>query len=320
LTVRIHLQRPIPEPKAHEVLVKIHYTAINRADTLQRKGAYPAPPGATDILGLELAGEIVSIGAEANKDATLKPGQRVMALLSGGGNAEYATVHAQHLIPIPEAMSYRTAAAIPETWLTAYQLLFLVGQLKRGQGERVLVHAAASGVGTAAVQLAKDAGATVFAVAGSDEKLSAVSKLGAAHVCNYKTADFAAAVKDSVGAVDLILDPVGASFWKQNADALAMDGRWVLYGSMGGLHTEGTLLASILRKRAALLGTTLRNRSDEYKADLVSCFIRDALPKLSKGSFAPIIDSEFELSEVQAAHERMESNANTGKILIKVSE
>lgn len=331
-SARASLQRPVPEPKSNEVLVKVHYTAINRADTLQRKGQYAPPPGATDILGLEMVGEVTAHGAGCSAaTASAYPiGARVMALLSGGGNAEYAAVHEQHLLPIPSGMSWETAAAVPETWLTAYQLLFLVGGLKRasaaataaadasGGREKVLIHAAGSGVGTAAVQLASRAGAEVVAVAGHDSKLEAVRALGAAHTCNYKTADFAACVKAAVGGVDLILDPVGGSFAKQNADALAMDGRWVLYGSMGGLATDAQLLPPILRKRVSLMGTTLRNRSDAYKADLVSRFAADILPGLADGSYAPVVDSVMPLEDVQGAHDHMESNATTGKILLRV--
>lgn len=320
--------RPLPTAAQGECLVRVAYSAINRADTLQRKGQYPPPPGVTDILGLELAGEVVSYnppsvhGSGVPLPAVTRPGARVMALVGGGGNAEYAAVHASHLLPVPEGMSLRTAGAIPETWLTAYQLLHLVARLQKG--ERVLIHAAGSGVGTAAVQLAKAAGCTVYAVAGTDEKLAVARGLGADYTFNYKSnptgwqADALASTPNGTAGVHVILDPVGGSFWRANAEAIGMDGRWVLYGSMGGVSVDGGLFATILRKRVQLLGTTLRARSDAYKAELTAAFARDALPLLASGAVQPVIDSEYALEEAQAAHERMESNVNTGKILLTV--
>jgi tumor protein p53-inducible protein 3 len=315
-------ERPVPVLKPGEVLVKTVYSAINRADTLQRKGQYPPPPGVTDILGLELAGEVVAYAPGGALPPTapevVAPGARVMALLSGGGNAEYAAVPAAHLLPVPPSLSWRDAGAVPETWLTAFQLLHLVAGVRAGQS--VLIHAAGSGVGTAAVQLAAAAGCIVFAVAGTDDKLAVARRLGAAHGFNYKAdAAWPAAVVASSpgrGGVDVVLDPVGGSFWRGNADALALDGTWVLYGSMGGGSVEGGLLAQILRKRIKMVGTTLRSRTDGYKAELTARFVREALPLLASGAAAPVVDSEFPLAEAQAAHERMESNANTGKILL----
>lgn len=313
--------RPVPAPAQKEVLVKVHYTAINRADTLQRTGKYPPPPGVTDILGLEFAGEVIQHGSGCILGDRFPVGARVMGLLSGGGNAEYTTINEQHLISIPDGLSYKTAAAIPETWLTAYQLLFFVGHAKAG--ETVLVHAAASGVGTAAVQMANKAGVKVIAVAGSDDKLDAVKALGADYAVNYKAhpdAWAAQVLPHTAGkGVNLILDPVGASHWKQNAESIAMDGRWVLYGSMGGISVEGPLFGAILRKRIQIQGTTLRARSDEYKAELTQEFTDKIMPLLESGALKPVVDKEFELSDVQTAHDYMESNANIGKIVLKVA-
>lgn len=244
-------QRPVPSLREKEVLVKIAYTAINRADTLQRTSKYPPPPGCTDILGLEATGTVAALGPGTSGRWAL--GSRVMALLPGGGNAEWVAVHEDHLLAVPEGMPWATAAAIPETWLTAYQLLFMVGQLRAG--ETVLIHAAGSGVGTAATQLAASAGATVIAVAGADSKLEVAKSLGASATVNYKTTPaFSAAVLEATGGrgADLVLDPVAASFWKENAAAIAQDGRWVLYGSMGGLNTEGNLLGMV-RERPRLI-------------------------------------------------------------------
>ena len=215
---------PLPVLKPREVLVKVAYTALNRADTLQRKGLYPPPKGVTDVLGLEAAGVVAAYGPDCSIAPSSFPlGSRVMALLGGGGNAEYVAVHESHLLPVPEGMDLRTAAAVPETWLTAYQLLFITGQLAKG--EVVLIHAAGSGVGTAATQLASNAGADVIAVAGQDSKLEVAKQLGAKSGINYKTTpEFGAVVAELTGGkgVNLILDPVGASFWRENVGAIAM--------------------------------------------------------------------------------------------------
>lgn len=321
------VDRPVPVPGPNEVLLKVAYSAINRADTLQRKGAYAPPAGSTDILGLEAVGVIVATGSSLPSASLphVTHGAPVLALLSGGGNAEYATVDATHCLPLPRGMSLATAAAIPETWLTAYQLLHSVAGVTRGSGETVLIHAAGSGVGTAAVQLARAAGLRVIAVAGSDDKLRVVKELGAHVTVNYKSdAAWARTVvshtQDGRG-VDVILDPIGASFWKNNSDAIAMDGKWVLYGSMGGVAPEGPFLGHILRKRVTLIGTTLRNRSPDYKAQLVRSFAEHALSGFEGDSpmFRPIIDRVMTLEQVQEAHDYMESNANTGKILLAVA-
>jgi len=316
-------ERPIPSPLPGQLLLRVAYSAINRADTLQRKGLYPAPPGATDILGLEAVGTVAALGEGVAAPAV---GSRVMALLSGGGNAEWVTVPASHTLPVPASLSLRTAAAIPETWLTAFQLLFMVAapHQRIGPGCTVVVHAAASGVGTAAVQLAAAAGARVVAVASSEEKLAAVRALGAAEGVNYKAepATFASRLQAAVGSggAQVILDPVGASAAQANAGALAMDSVWVLYGSMGGLKlTETDILGSILRKRCALVGTTLRTRSDSYKAELVARFAAEALPGLASGALKPIIDSEFLLEATGEAHALMEANGTIGKLLLRVA-
>jgi tumor protein p53-inducible protein 3 len=311
----------LPTPRAHELLIRVAWSAINRADTLQRLGKYAVPAGASPVLGLEAAGVVAALGADVGAHAGApRLGDRVMALLSGGGNAEFVTCDWRHAMPVPPNMTLRTAAAVPETFLTAFQLLHLVGGARAG--ETVLVHAAGSGVGTAAVQLAAAHRLRVVAVAGADAKLAKARALGAAAAVNYKTsADWPAEALAAAapGGADLVLDPVGASMWEGNARVLALDGRWVLYGSLGGVAVDGPLFARLMQKRAQLLATTLRSRSDDYKADLVARFAAAALPALASGALAPVLDAEFELADAQLAHERMESDVGCGKILLRVS-
>ena len=306
--------RPVPSPGRNEVLVKVKATAVNRADTLQRQGKYAVPPGITDILGLEMSGEVVGQGEGAARWAQ---GDKVMGLLSGGGYAEYAAVDQDLLLAAPSTVSLHQAAGIPETWLTAYQLLHFVGELK--EGETVVVHAAGSGVGTAATQLAVKAGAKVVATAGSDEKLAVSKSLGATTLLNYKQAKWSESVQNA----HLVLDPVGGEDYStQNLAALGVDGRWVLYGLMGGPRVpEGfPFLAKLLAKRLQLRATTLRTRSLEYRQRLVAEFARTSAPALEAGELKPIFDAkEFTLDQLQEAHEYMETNANIGKILISVA-
>eukprot|EP01061_Rhynchopus_euleeides_P041372 TRINITY_DN718_c0_g1_i1.p1 TRINITY_DN718_c0_g1~~TRINITY_DN718_c0_g1_i1.p1 ORF type:complete len:358 (+),score=167.50 TRINITY_DN718_c0_g1_i1:68-1075(+) len=320
--------RPVPVPQKNEVLVKIKSTAINRADTLQRKGMYAVPPGVTDVLGLEMSGEVVSQGEGSGK---WKPGDKVMGLLSGGGYAEYTTLDEGLLLPVPERYSLHEAAGIPETWLTAYQLLHLVGGVQ--EGESVVIHAAGSGVGTAATQLARQAKATVIATAGAEEKLDVARSLGAAITVDYKKeAPWSEAVKQKLeaagkGAVNLVLDPVGGpDYAAQNINVLGLDGRWVSYGLMGGAsvsteeNPKAPFLGMMLRKRLSLLATTLRTRSLPYRQHLVSEFAKNSLPLFDKEEFKVIIDKKsFTLDDIQAAHDYMESNANIGKILVSVA-
>lgn len=308
--------RPVPTPKGREVLVRIHTTAINRADTLQRKGSYAPPPGESDILGLEMAGEVVAKGPDCV--LRIPDGSHVMSLLGSGGYAEYVVVDERLLMRKPDGMDFHTAAAIPETWLTAYQLLHFVGEVK--EGDTVLIHAAGSGVGTAAIQLAVAAGARVIAVAGTSEKLELATSLGAFATANYKEGPFAPIVKGATDdkGVDLILDCVGASNWAQNAESAAMDARWVLFGLMGGAQPDAPVLANILRKRIRLEGTTLRARSLDYKIRLSNEFASHAIPRFVSGAFRPIIFRVFGLSEAGDAHALMETNVNIGKILLDV--
>ncbi|KAM8953449.1 quinone oxidoreductase PIG3 [Pelodytes ibericus] len=310
-----------PVPKEGEVLIKVEASALNRADLLQRRGKYNPPPGASDIIGLEVAGTVAGLGPGAQ--GCWKVGEPVMALLSGGGNAQYASVPAGHLMPIPSGMKATEAAAIPEAWLTAFQLLHFVGKVQKG--ETVLIHAGASGVGTAAIQLCRLAGAVPMVTAGSPEKLETAKQLGAAAGFNYKQEDFGAKCLEfthGVG-VDIILDCVGATHWEKNLQCLNTDGRWVLYGLMGSGEINGDLLSKLLWKRGSILGSLLRSRTSKYKAELVKAFTEQALPYFTSGGsveLKPVVDSVFPLKKISDAHQRMENNQNTGKIVLQIPE
>ncbi|XP_022082012.1 quinone oxidoreductase PIG3-like isoform X2 [Acanthaster planci] len=303
-----------PIPGQGEVLLKVFATAINRADTLQLAGSYNPPPGASPILGLEATGEVVQLGPGCSK---WKLGDRVAALLPGGGNAEYAVAHEGHLIPVPGHMTVKDAASVPEVWLTAYQLLHFVGHVKGG--DRVLIHAGGSGVGTAAIQLVKLAGAEPIVTAGTQAKLEKAEELGAVAGFNYKEVDFADQILEYTKnkGVDLILDCVGASHWEKNLRSIAMDGTWVLYGLMGGAKVDGPILGGVLRKRVTIVGSTLRARSTQYKTDLVQAFTKNALPHFGT-KLIPITDRVFPLEEIVEAHKYMAANKNIGKIILSV--
>ncbi|XP_053315797.1 quinone oxidoreductase PIG3 [Spea bombifrons] len=310
-----------PVPKEGEVLVKVQASALNRADLLQRRGKYSPPPGASEIVGLEAAGTVVGFGPGA--DGFWKVGDPVMALLPGGGNAQYVSVPLGQLMPIPSGMKTTEAAAIPEAWLTAFQLLHLVGKVQKG--ETVLIHAGASGVGTAAIQLCRLAGAVPIVTAGSSEKLQITKKLGAAAGFNYKEEDFGTKCLEftnNVG-VDVILDCIGATHWQKNLQCLNTDGRWVVYGLMGSGEINGDLLSKLLWKRGSILGSLLRSRTSKYKAELVKAFTEKALPYFSPGGpiqLQPIVDSVFPLDKIPDAHQRMEDNKNTGKIVLQIPQ
>ncbi len=312
------VERPLPECADGQVLVKVHATALNRMDLLQAAGRYPVPAGASDVLGVELAGEVVKVGAAA---ATARVGDRVMALVSGGSYAEFASVDAGMLLPVGDQMSFAQAAAIPETWLTAFQLLHLVGGPLEA-GETVLVHAAGSGVGSAATQLAVGAGARVFATAGSQRKLDHAAALGASAGFNYKEGDWAPGVQEAAGdgGVQVVLDCIGGSYVQQNLQVMSTDARWVFYGAMGGASVgDGPFLLQLLRKRIQLRSTTLRARPKAYKRDLVARFAAHATEKFAAGDYVPVLDAKsFDLADAQAAHDYMASNKNIGKIVLHV--
>uniref|UniRef100_A0A1A8DIB6 Tumor protein p53 inducible protein 3 n=1 Tax=Nothobranchius kadleci TaxID=1051664 RepID=A0A1A8DIB6_NOTKA len=309
---------PRPPPKDGEVLIKVNAAALNRADLLQRRGLYPPPPGESDIIGLEVAGTVDSLGPGLKRNWKLA--DRVMALLSGGGYAEYVSVPEELLMPIPSNLTFSQAAAVPEAWLTAFQLLVFIAKVK--EGEVVLVHAAASGVGTAAIQLVRLLGAVPIVTAGNQEKLQMAEKLGASAGFNYKEEDFVQGVHDFTGGkgANVILDCIGGCNWEKNVNVLAVDGRWVLYGTMGGRSVNGDLLGKLLSKRGHLLGSLLRSRSLQYKSDLVAAFSQKVLPYFSgqPALLRPVIDSTYKLQDIQDAHRHMEANRNMGKIVINV--
>ncbi|MCG7408559.1 NAD(P)H-quinone oxidoreductase [Paenibacillus sp. ACRRX] len=296
-----------------ELLVRIYATAVNRADLLQKRGKYPVPQGASPILGLEMAGTVEEVGANV---VNWQVGERVAALLSGGGYAQYVVIPQAMAIQIPDQLSLEQAAGIPEVFLTAYLNAFKLGGLQAG--ERILVHAAASGVGTAAVQLAKAAGARVYATAGTDEKAEAVRRLGADCVMNYHHQSFKDRIQQETNeqGVQLILDPVGASYWKDNLDSLAFDGRLVLYGTLGGSKIESFDLMAAMLKRIHIMGSTLRGLPQTRKAALTADFVEWAMPMFKSGQLQPIIDSVWDAEEVNEAHVQMERNANIGKLII----
>ncbi|XP_063954709.1 quinone oxidoreductase PIG3-like [Lytechinus pictus] len=314
---------PIPKPGPHEILMKIHSSAINRADTLQRRGLYPVPPGSTSVFGLEAAGEVYDLANST--PGKWKIGDRVMALLPGGGNAQYSTAHEDHLIPVSDHLTFQEAAAIPEVWLTAFQLLYFIASLKKG--DIVLIHAGGSGVGTAATQLVKEAGGIPIVTAGTEAKLQKARSLGAAEAFNYKEVDFAEKVLEVTQGkgVNIVLDCVGGSYWEKNVKAMAPDATWVLYGLMGGPKVEGALLGAVLRKRISIRGTTLRPRSDEYKADLIKAFTERALFHFTPSApgkqpyFQPIVDRVYQLEEISAAHQYMDENKTMGKVILSVT-
>uniref|UniRef100_A0A250YE91 Quinone oxidoreductase PIG3 n=1 Tax=Castor canadensis TaxID=51338 RepID=A0A250YE91_CASCN len=247
-----------PSPGEGEVLLKVAASALNRADLLQRQGRYPPPQGASSILGLEASGHVAELGPGCQ--GHWKIGDSCMALLSGGGQAQYVTIPEELLMPIPEGLTLFQAAAIPEAWLTAFQLLHFVGHVQAG--DSVLIHAGSSGVGTAAIQLARMAGAIPLVTAGSQHKLQMTIKLGAAAGFNYKEEDFSeATLKFTKGVgVNLILDCIGGSYWEKNVNCLAVDGRWILYGLMGGADVSGPLFSKLLFKRGSLIASLLRSR------------------------------------------------------------
>lgn len=307
---------PAPEPNRGELLVRVRAAALNRADILQREGNYPPPPGASDILGLDVAGIVERTGKGCK---TYKAGERVFGLLPGGGYAEYAVIPEAMAMPIPPHFSFEQAAAVPEVFLTAYQTLFRIGRLQAG--ETVLIHSGGSGVGTAAIQLAAEAGAAVLTTTGADEKCERCRSLGAVRAINYRKEDFPAAVLEHTRGtgVDLILDFVAAAYWEKNITALRTDGRMVLISLMGGSIAERVDLGRILSKRLQINGTTLRGRPGEYKIRLIREFADFALNKLADGRLKPVIDSVFPWEQVAEAHTRMEANLNIGKIVLTVA-
>ena len=304
--------RPVPEPRAGEVLIRLAWAGVNRPDALQRAGMYAPPPGASDLPGLEGAGEIVALGAGV-RDWSV--GDQVCALLPGGGYAQYVTTPAAHCLPVPAGMDLREAACLPETFFTVWSNVFGRGALQGG--ERFLVHGGSSGIGTTAIQLAHAFGARVFATAGSAEKCAVCERLGAERAINYHDEDFVEVLKTQGGA-DLILDMVGGDYLPRNVRALADDGRLVQIAFLQGPKVELNF-AQVMMRRLTITGSTLRPQSDLAKARIAEGLRAHVWPLIEAGRVAPVMDSEFPLAEAAAAHERIESSAHIGKIVLKVA-
>jgi putative PIG3 family NAD(P)H quinone oxidoreductase len=307
-------QIPTPAPDANEILVKIKATAVNRADLHQRSGHYPPPEGASEILGLEMAGIVEQVGHNVSR---WQPGDKVYGLLPGGGYAEYCIIAEKMALLMPENLSFEEAAAIPETFLTAFQALCWLAETQ--QSETVLIHAGGSGVGTAAIQLAAQLfNAQIVTTAGKEHKLEACKKLGADVTINYKTQNFAEEITREWGenAIDVIVDFIGAPYWDKNIDVLNTDGRLVYLSFMGGHKLDMLSLAPILKKRLKIMGSTLRSRTTAYKVNLTQDFVDKAGQLIKDGIIRPVIDKTFDWENTEDAHRYMSQNKNTGKIVL----
>lgn len=308
----------IPLPKENQVLIKVMASSINRPDLVQREGKYPPPPGESEILGLEVAGIIEDVGV--NVEGWSK-GDRVMTLVGGGGYAEYAVAYANHLIRIPDNMSFEMAACICESYITAFLNIFMLGELK--DGETVLIHGGGGGVNTAGVQLVKAlAPNSKIAVTSAPEKMDGVKSLGVDLVINYKeTPDFSDIIKDFTNkrGVDVILDHVGAKYLDPNIKSLAYAGRLVVIGVISGIKAELNI-GLLMVKRHKIIGSVLRSRPINEKGEIVAEFTKRVLPKLADGTIVPIISKVFRLDQVRDAHRMMEEDRHFGKIVLKIGE
>jgi NADPH2:quinone reductase len=306
--------RPVPAPGPNEILIKVMAAGVNRPDVAQRSGAYPPPPGASDLPGLEIAGEVVALGGGANKH---KIGDRVMSLVAGGGYAQYCIAQDAQAMAIPASLSMLEAGATPETLMTVWHNVFERGGLKAG--ESILIHGGSSGIGTMAIQLAKAFGAKVIVTVGSQDKADACLKLGADHAINYKTEDFVAAAKSATGGAgpNVILDMVGGDYVERNYDAAATDGRIVQIATLGGAKSTVNV-ARLMVKRLHHTGSTLRPRSNADKAAMVAAIEAKVMPLLREGRIKPLMDSTFPLEKAADAHRRMETSAHIGKIVLEV--
>ena len=310
--VLVPTTRPIPEPAPGQVIIKVAYAGVNRPDALQRAGSYAPPPDASDLPGLECSGEIVGIGQGVSE---WKLGDKVCALLPGGGYAEYVATPAVHCLPVPEGMGMKEAACLPETFYTVWTNVFMRGGLEGG--EKFLVHGGSSGIGTTAIQLAKAFGARVFATAGSAEKCKACEDLGAEKAINYKEDDFVEVMKAEGGA-DLILDMVGGDYIPRDVKALADEGRLVQIAFLQGPKVELNF-AQVMMRRLTITGSTLRPQSDLAKGRIAEALRAQVWPLLDAGRVAPVMDSDFPLADASKAHDRMESSGHIGKIVLKVA-
>jgi NADPH2:quinone reductase len=307
-------ERPVPQPGPGEILVKVAAAGVNRPDVMQRQGLYPPPKGAPDIPGLEIAGEVAALGDNVTR---WKPGDKVMALVIGGGYAEFCLAHEGHALSVPQKFSMAEAAAVPETFFTVWHNVFERGALKSGQ--TLLVHGGTSGIGTTAIQLAKSFGANVITTAGSPEKCEAARKLGADVAINYKTEDFVAITKSATGGkgADVILDMIGGDYIERNYEAAGVEGRIVQIAFQGSPKASVDF-RRIMLKRLHHTGSTLRSRSVEDKNAIAAAVEAKVLPLLTAGQVKPVMDSTFALREAAAAHGRMESSAHIGKIVLRI--
>lgn len=305
-------RRPCPRPGAEEVLVRVAAAGVNRPDAMQRRGLYPPPPGAPDIPGLELAGEVVATGAKARR---FKPGDRVLALVAGGGYAEYCAVHETNALPVPAGLTMVEAAAVPETFFTVWSNVFERARLQ--PGEYLLVHGGSSGIGTTAIMLGHALGARVIATAGTAEKCAACEKLGAVRAVNYREEDFVAACKEATGGhgADVILDMVGGDYIARNYEAAAIEGRIVQIAFLHGDTAEVSFLRLML-KRLTHTGSTLRARDFAFKAHIAGMLEDRVWPLFEAGTIKPVIDSTFPAAQAADAHARLESGAHIGKIVL----
>jgi NADPH:quinone reductase len=311
--VLVPARGPVPTPREDEVLIRAEAIGVNRPDVAQRSGTYPPPPGASPVLGLECAGEVVAIGAGVKR---YRIGDRVTALTNGGAYAEYVTAPEAQALPWPAGYDAVRAAALPETYFTVYANLFGHGRLDAG--ETLLIHGGTSGIGVTAIQLAKAFGAQVIATAGSAEKVAACRDLGADHAIDYKAGDWAEAVKQATGGkgVDVVLDMVGAPYLARNIRALKLDGRLVMIAFLNGHVAEQVDLRPIMVKRLTLTGSTMRPRTTAEKGEIARALEAKVWPLLAKGQCAPRIFRTFRLGEAAEAHRLMESSAHIGKIML----
>jgi putative PIG3 family NAD(P)H quinone oxidoreductase len=309
------VERPVPVPGAGEVLIRVEAAGVNRPDVMQRMGAYPPPPGAPTILGLEVAGTVVAIGEGVHREMI---GQRVCALVSGGGYAEYCAAPAGQCLPVPDALTMIEAAALPETLFTVWHNLFQRAYVR--EGETILVHGGTSGIGTTAILLGRLFGLTVIVTAGSDEKCARALEIGAAHAINYRTSDFAEEVKRITGGrgVDAVLDMVGGDYLPRNLACLAEEGRHVSIAAQRGAKVELSIW-DIMRRRLTLTGSTLRARSTEFKSLLAQEIAGTVWPEVEGGALKPVIDATYPLERAADAHRRMEAGEHVGKIVLEVS-
>lgn len=303
-----------PHPADDEILVKVAATALNRADLLQREGKYPPPKGASPILGLEMSGKVVACG---DKVSRWQVGDQVFGLLPGGGYAEYAVIHEDMAMPVPSNLSLIEATAIPEVFLTAFQALRWLARMQAS--EKVLIHAGGSGVGTAAIQLAREMGAADISITASAAKHALCRELGTSLTIDYREQDFEEIIRER-GGVDVIIDFIAAPYFQKNINCLQKDGRLVLLALLGGTKVEGFNLLALLSKRLQVTASTLRSRDREYQSRLTGDFAEFGLPLLANGRLKPVIDKVYPWGEVVQAHQQMESNQNAGKIVLSIQD